>query len=231
MDLRSWNDYLENVETLTFNLLYDIDVEETEAKLASYAAQNKDSISRNKMLEEEDREVCLTTEDQRKQHAKLSREESLREAEENKQQRLRDDAEAQERIRRGDNPKAAVKNVLRKKAAPSKESANAADIDPSTAPVFEIQGLKPTTAPKPREIFDPFDGFSFRPQYFSLQPNYHYPWLDAARNDKATLAGGFDTRDYCARAMTEAFGGLGVFIGEDSKEAQGDIPASNEMVS
>lgn len=226
MDLRSWNDYLENVETLTFNLLYDIDVEETEAKLASYAAQNRDSISRNRMLEGQDRDTCLTAETQRKQHAKLSREESVREAEEHRQQRIRDDVEAQERIRRGDNPKIAVKNVARKKAASSREAAPAATADLGAGPLFEIQGLKPTAAPEPKEVFDPFGGFVFKPLYFHLQPKYHYPWLDAARSDTATLAGGFDTKDYCARAMTEAFAGLGVFIGDDLEQDGAEMSAS-----
>ncbi|KAI9807947.1 MAG: hypothetical protein M1825_005253 [Sarcosagium campestre] len=45
--LQDYNNYLEEVETLTFNLLNNIDVAETEAKLAAHAAQNADNISRN----------------------------------------------------------------------------------------------------------------------------------------------------------------------------------------
>ncbi|GJJ11991.1 hypothetical protein Clacol_006229 [Clathrus columnatus] len=65
VDLRSYNDYLEMVEDITFNLINEIDVPETEARIAVYRAENAAliqlNIQREKMevqelIEEEERE-------------------------------------------------------------------------------------------------------------------------------------------------------------------------------
>ncbi|KAI8578986.1 hypothetical protein K450DRAFT_244458 [Umbelopsis ramanniana AG] len=45
--LRTYNDYLEEVEDITFNLINEVDVAETEAKMARYEKENKDSIAAN----------------------------------------------------------------------------------------------------------------------------------------------------------------------------------------
>ena len=217
MDLRSWNDYLENVETLTFNLLYNIDVEETETKLASYATQNALSIKQNKKLEEQERSGLIASVEAQRTRSKLAREESLQEAEDEKRERLREDREAQERIRKGLNPAGALKNnAPRKKAGLStKDSATAAATVANGAPIFEIQGLKPTAAPIEKKRFDPFGGYAIETKYYSLQSRYDHPWLDNARSDLKSAAGGFDVEAYCTRAMMEAFSGLGVFISDD----------------
>ena len=216
LDLRSWNDYLENVETLTFNLLYNIDVEETEAKLNSYAAQNSDSIKKNKMLEEQERSGFIASLESQRMHRKLARQESLQEEEEERRERLKEDKEAQDRIRRGLDPRGAfTKNVARKKAGPSSKDVAAASVD-SGGPVFEIQGLRPAAASEARKPFDPFGGYVITPKYYTLHKSYDHPWLENARNDPKTTAGGYDVGEYCARAMMEAFAGLGVFIGDEA---------------
>lgn len=45
--LRHYNDYLEEVESLVWNLMNDVDVQATNAKLDAYQAQNREIISRN----------------------------------------------------------------------------------------------------------------------------------------------------------------------------------------
>jgi CDK-activating kinase assembly factor MAT1 len=50
--LEDYNDYLEQMETLTFNLLHKIDVPATEAKIKAYAAQNtKDDSDQRNLLD------------------------------------------------------------------------------------------------------------------------------------------------------------------------------------
>merc|ERR1711862_628076 len=46
--LREWNDYLEQVEDIIFNLVNNIDKEETEKMIAKYAESNKAFIKKNK---------------------------------------------------------------------------------------------------------------------------------------------------------------------------------------
>ncbi|KAI9794238.1 MAG: TFIIH/NER complex subunit [Peltula sp. TS41687] len=52
--LKAYNDYLEKVESVTFNLLNNVDAAATEAELASYAKANADSISHNIAMEQQD---------------------------------------------------------------------------------------------------------------------------------------------------------------------------------
>ncbi|KAL9127425.1 MAG: hypothetical protein Q9217_003694 [Psora testacea] len=226
MDLRSYNDYLENVENLTFNLLYNIDAKETEAKLAAYAAQNKASIAQNAALENAEHTNTEAQLAAQKEQAKLRREESIREDEEERRGRLLevDKKEAQERIAHGLDPREAQKVVLKKSTARRKgaEKVLSAGVDNGASPlVFEIQGLKPVVAPEPQQAYDAFGGLSIQPEHFTLQKRYEHPWLEKARTDLAITTGGYGVGDYCARAMMEAFAGLGVFVGEEVVEREG----------
>ena len=218
VDLRSWNDYLESVEELTFNLIFGIDVKETEAKIESYRIQNAKSIERNRAVQEKERETVLGELKADRIHKRLGRHESLQEEEELRQERAREEQEAQQWNRRtGDSKIASSKNVARKKATTgSKEAvvAAAAGAD-NGGPVFQIQGLKPIEEPKVEEEFNPFGGYVISTKYYQLQKSYQHSWLDRARKDVTITAGGYDVSEYCARAMMEAFSGLGVFIGEE----------------
>uniref|UniRef100_A0A1I7XTW4 MAT1 domain-containing protein n=1 Tax=Heterorhabditis bacteriophora TaxID=37862 RepID=A0A1I7XTW4_HETBA len=54
LTLREYNDYLERVETLVVNLAYGIDLEETEAEIATFKEANSELIERNKKKLDED---------------------------------------------------------------------------------------------------------------------------------------------------------------------------------
>lgn len=45
--LRAYNDYLEEVEDITFNLINEVDVAETEARITAYELENKEAIAAN----------------------------------------------------------------------------------------------------------------------------------------------------------------------------------------
>lgn len=45
--LRAYNDYLEEVEDITFNLMNEVDVAETEARITAYELENKEAIAAN----------------------------------------------------------------------------------------------------------------------------------------------------------------------------------------
>ena len=226
LGLREWNDYLENVEVLTFNLLYGVEVKETEAKLAAYAAQNQESIRQNAVLESAEHENTEARFAAQKEQAKLRREESVREDEAERRGKLEADKEAQNVIARGGDPREGQKIVLKKSTARRKgnEKPASASVDNGAPPppVFEIQGLKPVVAPEPIKAYDAFGGLVIKPEYFTLRNKYEHPWLEKARTNPAITTGGYDVEEYCARAMMDAFAGLGVFVGEiGEKEESG----------
>ena len=50
--LREWNDYLEQVEDIIFNLVNNIDKEETERTIAKYKESNKQFIKKNQYVDQ-----------------------------------------------------------------------------------------------------------------------------------------------------------------------------------
>ncbi|XP_067942517.1 CDK-activating kinase assembly factor MAT1-like isoform X2 [Watersipora subatra] len=63
--LREYNDYLEEVETIIFNLVNDVDAESTRKKVEAYRKENKDLIAHNKFKKSADElyiESCLAVE-------------------------------------------------------------------------------------------------------------------------------------------------------------------------
>ena len=86
LTLRDFNDYLEEVETITFNLLNGVDVAETEAKLAGYAAHNAESIAYNAAIGEQESASVEAREAAEKERAMIRREAARREAEEEREE-------------------------------------------------------------------------------------------------------------------------------------------------
>lgn len=52
--LNEYNDYLEEIENIVFNLTNDIDVEETKKKVEQYKKENKEAIAKNKTRKSKD---------------------------------------------------------------------------------------------------------------------------------------------------------------------------------
>ena len=219
--LRDYNNYLEDVETLTFNLLYNIDVATTEEKLASHARQNAADIANNKAISAQESASTEAQITAQKEQARFHREaarneedEERREKEEGRQEFINKIASSNE------DPDKIAKVVLKKStarrtAADKLRQQEAAKVDNASAPLFQIQGLKPVVRPEPQKAYDPFGDYSIRTEYYRLRTQYEHPWLENAKTDTKITAGGFDVNEYCARAMMEAFGGLGVFVEDE----------------
>ncbi|MCJ1462985.1 TFIIH/NER complex subunit [Pseudocyphellaria aurata] len=251
--LLAFNNYLEEVETITSNLCNNVDVAETEAMLASHAAQNAAAISRNAALSKRESAAVAADQNARREAARLGREAARREEEDEKREREQDRRDLVEAIgnSRGDADVAArvqlKKSTARRTAAEkaarlaataagggggdlfSSHNGSAPPAAASVLPEHIIKGLKPVTEPEPERPYDPFGGLvplaRQPPQYHVLRDAYEHPWLDRARSDPVILAGGYDLREYYARAMVEAFAGLGCFVGMEKVEAAGSEKA------
>ncbi|KAL0484748.1 CDK-activating kinase assembly factor MAT1 [Acrasis kona] len=68
-NLKEYNDFLEEVEDIIFNIVNDIDVEETQEKIREYRNKNKMQIARNRARKDEEvrRKKQLAEEEVRKQ--------------------------------------------------------------------------------------------------------------------------------------------------------------------
>ncbi|KAI6116906.1 CDK-activating kinase assembly factor [Pisolithus croceorrhizus] len=76
-DLRSYNDYLEEVEDITFNLINEINIPETEARIEAYRKENAALIELNVRREEQYTQELKQQEEQER----LEREQALEELE------------------------------------------------------------------------------------------------------------------------------------------------------
>ncbi|KAL8948889.1 MAG: hypothetical protein Q9222_004961 [Ikaeria aurantiellina] len=234
--LRAYNNYLEDMEVTTFNLLEGIDVAATERRLAAYAAQNATSISKNnvKATREVNHQSAQTA--AQKEQAHLNRSaatrsdiSSLAEREESHKEALdslangKDDTASKVVLKKSTARRTAAEKA-RDKQQRQQQQQNRQDDDDDDAEIFRIEGLKPIVEAAPEKPYDPFGGISFTPSYYTLQSHYEHPWLEKARTEPSIVAGGYDVREYYQRTTLEAFAGLGCFIGEEmgEKEHSGD---------
>ena len=84
--LREYNDYLEEVEQITFNLVNKIDVKETEAKLLEYETANKELISTNAARQAAEMMAFAQATEAEKESQRLAREMAVREREEERRE-------------------------------------------------------------------------------------------------------------------------------------------------
>ncbi len=220
---------------MTFNLIYNIDVPATEAKLAAYAKQNAQDIAQNKVLSAQE---SASTEAQfaaQKEGARLRREAARKEEDDERREREEGRREVIDRIATSTEDPDKIQKVVLKKSTARRTAAERArqeesmKVDNSAAPIFSIAGLKPVVAPEPDKVYDPFAGYVMKSEYYTLQNKYDNPIFEKGlKTDPKIIAGGYDVGEYCARAMLEASSGLGVFV-ED--EVAGREKTANKEVA
>ncbi|KAL8956543.1 MAG: hypothetical protein Q9183_006283 [Haloplaca sp. 2 TL-2023] len=237
--LRAYNNYLEEMEVVTFNLLEGIDVAATQRKLDAYAAQNAQQISQRDAKHGRHRNNQAVQQAAQKEQAILSRSAADRAsissiAERGERHREAMDALTSPQL---DTSTAGQKVVLKKSTARRTAAEKTRDkqrqqqqlnpstqqevpADPSDNSVYRIEGLRQVVAAPEEAPYDPFAGLSLNPSYYILQSHYENPWLDKARTDPSILAGGYDLREYYQRTMLEASAGLGCFLQDEIRERQ-----------
>ncbi|KAF6227165.1 hypothetical protein HO133_008607 [Letharia lupina] len=229
--LRDWNNYLEEVENLTWNLLQGVDVKETEKKLDAYKRQNEQEIKQNAAIESQENANTEAQFAAQREQARLRREAARNEELDERREKEEGRREMVDMMARGDGDADTIaretqkvvlkKSTARRTAAERSRQQAAAKVDNgAAAPLFSIQGLKRVVQPAPEKEYDPFGGYVIKHEYYYLRDHYEHSWLDNARSDAQITAGGYDVREYCARAMMEAFGGLGVFVEDEIRERE-----------
>jgi len=229
--LRDYNNYLNDVEDITFNLVNNIDVAESEKKLQKYKEENGQSIKHNATLDNDEKAELQAQQAAEKEHAKLRRDAARRELEEEKREKEQGQRQIIDKLASGHGNAAKIiregERIMLKRS-----SARRADMETTDVPMqvtdafangngstasdaFVIRGLKKRTAPEPEKPYDAFGGLNYVNQYYLLQDKYDWEWLDAARNDVAYTAGGYDVNEYTQRAFSEAFAGLGVCVADE----------------
>ncbi|PNS16218.1 CDK-activating kinase assembly factor MAT1 [Sphaceloma murrayae] len=210
-DLMDYNNYLNDVEDITYNLINQIDVEETEKKLQAYSASNKESIQSNASLASQHAHDMSALQAAEREQSKLRRDAARREEEMERREKREGRQRTINRLASGADAKSLEEE--NKIAMRKNDQAERLKINGSSGIV--IKGLKTKKAPEPEKPFDAFGGFTIDPRYYSVQERYEWPWLNNVRDDAVISAGGYDVQEFHTRALCEAFAGLGVFIGKE----------------
>lgn len=237
--LRDYNNYLQDVEDLTFDLISGGDDERSaaEQKLLHREQQFRDEIERNKRR---GREAEITRQKRAEAEAEAARQRRLDEQREDARARAEEatiNAEVMEALARGEPGSAAEiqsRIVAQKRARvaaisgahfPSLLDAGISSGNArGTSNTLSIRGLKTKKISEEEEDlskpYDPFAGLgpALEPSRYEVHDAYPNPWLDAARTNDDHRAPGYSVPEYIARAMFDAFAGLGVSIADEKKE-------------
>ncbi|KAK4681857.1 TFIIH/NER complex subunit [Podospora pseudoanserina] len=230
--LRDYNNYLQMVEDLTFDLVHGDEPtkRKAEAQLQQWEAEHKTEIERNRRAGKEQDEQSRRRLAAEQAAARQRRLDAIKEAEEEKMEKIKikemeiDSLERgqplpdQQRVqlkRRGNKAVEAVTNLV----AGSSSTADAVG-------KLSIRGLKEKKKePRPEGPYDPFGGLDLTPSRYKIHGGLSHPNVEKYRSDKAHVTGGYSFDEYTSRAMFEAFAGLGVFI-EDERDVGVGLVAS-----
>ncbi|TDZ13564.1 RNA polymerase II transcription factor B subunit 3 [Colletotrichum orbiculare MAFF 240422] len=223
--LPDYNEYLEFVENLSFDLISGNDAQKKAAEktLTDYETQHRADIERNRRLAKESEEERRARFEAERDDAARRRLEAMEEdqAERQNEQRMRE--EMLDGLASGDvgEAKQTLNRILLKKRGQGKLGAAVSSLSEATAAPagLSIRGLK---AQKKRVVdddkpYDPFGGLRLDMERYTLGPldEYRNHWVDEARKKDDIVVGGYSAGEYLSRAMFEAFSGLAVFIDDE----------------
>ncbi|KAK5631588.1 hypothetical protein RRF57_007302 [Xylaria bambusicola] len=229
--LRDYNNYLQDVEDLTFDLISGDDDERraAEQKLLHREQEFREEIERNKRR---GNEAELSRQKREAAEAEAARQRRLEEQREEARARAEEatiNAEVMEALARGEPGSAAdiqARIVAQKRA---RVAAIAGTHFPSllnsgASNTLSIRGLKTKKISDEEEDlskpYDPFAGLrpAVEPSRYKLRDTYPNQWLDGARTRDDHRITGYSVSEYVTRAMFEAFAGLGVNIADEKKD-------------
>ncbi|KAI1001709.1 hypothetical protein K3495_g6492 [Podosphaera aphanis] len=207
--LLDWNNYLEDVESLIFDLVEGTKDEKIQAeeRLRLFRESRKRETQRAQQagLEALDSQMP----DARQQTRSLdptylnSRDQTQGHA---PSQTLTVDDEAAKITAQ------TQRIVLSKSSSRRNLKEPSSEMNTYSAEPLAIYGLKKKKTPVADNPYDSFGGIDFIPSRYVLQDDYDNKWLANAIRDERHMAGGYNPHEYYARALFEAFSGLGVFI-------------------
>ncbi|KAI1803602.1 CDK-activating kinase assembly factor [Daldinia bambusicola] len=254
VSLRDYNDYLQQVEDLTFDLVNgdEADQRNAEQKLLAYEQKHKEDIEKNKKKGREADSLRRQREAAEAEAARQRRLEEQREEERARAEEASINAEVMEALERGEPGTAAEiqARIIAQKRARVAEIAGShfpsllgntattttndlsnSNNNPGGNPgsglgsdtLLSIRGLKDKNkrdedADYYLRPYDAFAGLDLKPTRYELRDRYENPWLEDARTRDDHRVPGYSAREYEARAMFDAFAGLGVFIEEEKKD-------------
>lgn len=221
--LLAYNDYLNDVEDITFNMINKIDEDETKQKFEAYKRAHGKEIAENAQMAVQEKQDFSAAQKLERQQAKERRETARREEEEEKREVVENRRDVLNRLASGGDAEAVTREGARVqlKKRMDRQSAAERQRQLQTAEAssgYVIRGLKSKQKAEPEPPVDPFDGLRLVDSRFTLQDDYVSDLIQLPKKEVKQMAGGYDLRDYAHRSLVAAFGGLGVFVADEIAE-------------
>ncbi|KAH7889926.1 CDK-activating kinase assembly factor [Phlebopus sp. FC_14] len=205
-DLRSYNDYLEEVEDITFNLINDIDVPQTEAKIEAYRKENAALIELNVRRDAQYAEALKEQEEQERLEREQRALELRREEEVEREEKEKGRKEIIDRLETS--TKDAAKVVAKSRAEAIKRSSArsvASTVFKSHAQLLRSRAAQSTTVPDVPHVPLQDDWHAYEDMYHLLD-SYDDVYSEAVRQDREGImrAGGYRVEEAWERAVRSA---------------------------
>ncbi|KIW04256.1 CDK-activating kinase assembly factor MAT1, variant [Verruconis gallopava] len=223
--LRDYNDYLAEVEDMTFNLVNGIDVEETYRKIEEYRKAHLRAIEQNKELEEEGAKAFELAQKAEREAARLKRQAAIEEQERERKEQHEIEQDYLRKLQEGGDPEQLALERAERLQNAAKRRKEAMDaLANSDKQSSLLKGLvKKNKKDDELPPIDPFGGAPHEDGYFTLCPDY--PGDRTFSNfdrDAKFYAGGYEKQEWYRWALLDAFAGLGVSI-QDEMASGGDM--------
>ncbi|KDR81439.1 hypothetical protein GALMADRAFT_239344 [Galerina marginata CBS 339.88] len=227
-DLRSYNDYLEEVEDITFNLINEIDLPQTEARIAAYRAENAALIELNIQREEAYAQTLREQEEAERRERELRASQLRREEEEEREEREKDKREIIDKLETSD--KDATKLIAKSRAnALRRSSARAASTTVIQSNAKLLRTRAATDIPDVPHV--PFNDnyYGYDDKYEVRLNGYDDFFSEAVRRDREGImrAGGYKVEEAWDRALRYAVTSLDLPPLVGFVEAAESLPATD----
>lgn len=230
-NLVEYNEYLETVEAIVFNLANKNDFEKTESDLIAYEKEHRFDII-NKNMRESQKNSDMAKYQEAKERMKQEKAKALQELEESDLEFAR--LQKEELLDKLSNSNANAEEILRQQQSNKlKRSSQHNQQIRNLNNTFESQmnQFKSQESQEPEVVvpFTPFQGDRELNKNYTLLPipeevddlmeldnkneeTYYDPYVNKLAKNKAYLGAGWRVKDVFQRALDEAFLGLGCFI-------------------
>ncbi|KAH8117232.1 CDK-activating kinase assembly factor [Phellopilus nigrolimitatus] len=215
-DMKAYNDYLEEVEDITFNLINDIDVPETEERVIAFRRENAAVIEANIQRDESYaaslREKEELDRQRREERARtLAREEEdARSAREADRRELIDTLENSSTDARALVRRQREKERERRERELERERERQAGQSASAASVLRARAAQSVIIPDTPHVPLQDDWYAYEDKYALRADAYFDPMSEAVRQDREGImrGGGYIVEEAWERALRSAVAGL-----------------------
>lgn len=245
--LDEYNRYLENIETVIFNLNNGIDVSATEAELAKYEQEHRIEILEKNMRESQKTSNQLKYQEAlerlKQEKFRLQKQMEMEDIEYQKQQQ-------QELLDKLSNALANLEEIIRQQqnAMSKRTLVRKKQLQQLTSQLDQqFTSQMEATSEEPEEVvpFTPFQGDRDMHLHYKLLPipnyeeeeidklslgTYYDPYVNKFAKNKEFLGGGWRLEGVFDRALSEAFMGLGCDVEKEKEKEKEKKEVSDEAI-